>query len=54
MTKDELLGVLEQCREDSLKGKEDTAHERADAALLSYINDKEISEAFHTIDKWYS
>lgn len=29
-------------------------HLDADKALLKYINDPEITEAFHNIKKWYS
>lgn len=29
-------------------------HEAADALLLEYINDSEVTKAFKSIDKWYS
>ena len=29
-------------------------HIDADDLLLEYINDEEVSEAFHSIDKWYA
>lgn len=30
------------------------AHVRADEALLEYIDDPEITEAFEAIEKWYA
>lgn len=32
----------------------ETAHIEADELLLRYINDKEITEAFNNIEKWYA
>lgn len=29
-------------------------HSEADKALLEYINNSEVTEAFEEIDKWYS
>lgn len=51
MTKDELILELRMIAND-----EDTeqAHYRADHALLSYINDPDVSRAYDAIDKWYS
>lgn len=31
----------------------ETAHAKADALLLVYINDAEVTEAFKRIPKWY-
>lgn len=31
-----------------------SAHERADNALLEYINDPEVTDAFYAIKRWYS
>jgi hypothetical protein len=33
---------------------EEDAHRAADKLLLAYINDDEVSAAFHKIGKWYS
>jgi len=35
-------------------GDQETIHWEIDADLLKYINDKEITEAFGKIDKWYA
>lgn len=51
MTKAELLELLRRCAEDD---DEETAHIRADGALLQFIDDPEIKEAYEAIDKWYS
>lgn len=49
MTKEKLLTLLRTC-----EGGE-SGHMDADAALLEYIDDVEISEAFNSIhDMWYS
>lgn len=32
----------------------ETGHIEADEALIEYINDKEIEEAFDMLEKWYS
>ena len=51
VTKDELLSTLA-----ALSGAhDDPEHEHfvADAALLAYINDPEITAAYEAIDKWY-
>ena len=50
MNKEELLELLR-----SLKGADEEAeHSSADIALLEYIDDKEISEAFDNVKKWYA
>ena len=35
-------------------GDEEIAHVKADEALLEFINDPEITEAFDAIEKWYA
>ena len=51
MTKDELLKKLEDLRADSdVEG----AHWEADQALLEYVNDTDIAEAYRKIKKWYA
>ncbi len=41
---------------DKQKGGSDVENDHADAddLLLAYINDKEISEMYEAIDKWYA
>lgn len=51
MTKEELLAKLRELAE--LDDNEFT-HKEADAALLEFINDAEISAAFEEIRKWYA
>jgi hypothetical protein len=53
-TRDGLLAYLRHLADyDAHDMAEDETHELADKALLSYIGDPEISEAFEAIDKWY-
>lgn len=50
LNREELLAQLW-----SLKGMDmEYAHTEADAALLNYIGDTEVTEAFDAIDKWYA
>jgi hypothetical protein len=51
MTKEELLELLKVCAKH---GDTEVAHQDADTALVSYINDPEIAEAYEQIDKWYA
>lgn len=51
MDKKELLEILNYFSE--MKDIEQS-HVLSDQALLDYINDKDISEAFDCIEKWYS
>lgn len=53
MDKTELLIMLEECAVLSDQYDEEIAHQDADDALLAYINDAEITEAFKAIRKWY-
>lgn len=53
MSKEQLLEKLRRLEELSESDKE-RAHIYADEALLKYINDPDISEAFDHIGKWYS
>jgi hypothetical protein len=51
MNKEELLAKLvELQQQDDLEW----SHEAADKALLAYINDPAITEAFEALDKWYA
>lgn len=54
MTKEELLNALAECDIQSQDYDEEIAHKDADAFLLDYINDPEITAAFHSIKKWYA
>lgn len=63
MKRDELLEKLNELIDKSaiyasepfkLDGDPDDWHREADSLLLKYINDKEISETFFKIERWYS
>ena len=49
LTKAELLEILRNPSSDW-----ERRHVDADNALLDYIDDDEIREAFESIDKWYA
>ena len=51
MTRQELLDKLDQIRRE---GDPEGGHIEADEALLGYINDMEVSQAFQAISKWYA
>ena len=51
MTKEELLQKLKECAEDS---DTEQRHIDADNALLDYINDPAVTEAFRKLPKWYA
>ncbi len=51
ISKKELLKTLEELRKHD--DPEDD-HPKADQALLDYIGDLEISEAFNAITRWYA
>lgn len=60
MTREELLSFLRSI-EDIVRAETDDNlcdasdfHLRADMALLSYINDPEITAAYTAIERWYS
>lgn len=53
MTKQELIEKLKQIAHEH-EGDPEVAHIEADNALLEYINDMEIIEAFDSIAKWYA
>ena len=52
MNREELLDTLRDFEGDN--GDPENAHGEADAALLAYIGDEEVSEAFRAIRKWYA
>jgi hypothetical protein len=49
MTKDELIEKLKAIDTDDPS----VAHPDADDLLLEFINDKNVSEAYNKIPKWY-
>jgi len=51
MTKEELLEALKALIPDS---PTEEAHMEADALLLNYINDPEITAAYEALEKWYA
>jgi len=61
MTRDELLATLQRIgarqHDPSLRvdgGDEEDDHLEADDALLAFIDDPEITEAFAALTRWYS
>ena len=52
MTKEELIQRLTEIPNGG--GDAEEWHIDADDALLAYINDPEISEAYRAIKKWYA
>ena len=57
MTKNELLKRLKELEKLSLQddpNAPEEAHHMADKALLEFIGDEEISQAFASIYKWYT
>ena len=52
MTRDELLTLLRGWEGDT--GDQEWVHMEADDALIAYINDPEITEAYNNIGKWYA
>ena len=51
MTRDELLTTLNEC---AVGDDLEVAHQKADEALLEFINDPEITAAFESWEKWYA
>lgn len=52
LTLDELIQRLQKLAEPPSDPEE--AHVQADEALLEYINDPRVTEAFEAIEKWYA
>ncbi len=52
MTKEELLKKLRELAEPPCDPE--VAHLRADGALLEFIDDPGVTEAFSAIQKWYA
>lgn len=52
MNKEELIKRLKYIKETS--GDTEADHIHVDKALTDFINDKEVTEAFNDIDKWYA
>lgn len=53
MTKQELIDKLEEIRKQ-YGGDYECAHSDADDALVEFINDADIEEAYNKIGKWYA
>jgi hypothetical protein len=53
MTKQELLEILKKLEGISPDQDVERPHIEADEALIEYINDPEIAEAYEKIPKWY-
>lgn len=53
MEKEELIKQLEELAEMS-DGDEEVAHIKADKLLLNFINDKKVTDAFESIERWYA
>lgn len=51
MTKKELIKKLKELQKDF---DTEGAHCDADQALLDYIDDKKVAEAYNKINKWYA
>jgi hypothetical protein len=51
LSKEELLNILRKCQDDD---SHDDAHIRADNALIEFINDGDIKDAYEKIYKWYN
>ena len=49
--RDELLTKLIACQDDDDREK---AHVEADEALLEYIDDEKITEAWRNLPKWFA
>jgi hypothetical protein len=58
MNKEELIKKLKDIADrqdvDLLKGSFDDDHMQADCLLLEYIDDKEVTQTFENIEKWYA
>lgn len=53
ISRDELLKILEEAAAMS-SWDEERAHIDADMALLDYIDDDEIRQAFDSVNRWYA
>ena len=51
MEKEKLLNILNRCAEG---GDTEVMHLKADDALVEYINDQDITNAYEKINKWYA
>lgn len=54
MTKQELITELESIAEKWNDDNPEKGHPEADKALLKYINDDEVTEAFNKVERWYA
>ncbi|MHB8361439.1 MAG: hypothetical protein ACYDAO_02490 [Thermoplasmataceae archaeon] len=54
MNKQELLDKIEELKNSDDTDDTEMEHKCADRLLLNYINDKDITNAYDKIEKWYS
>lgn len=54
MNKEQLLKLLGDLYDGRDTGNPESDHPKADMALLEYINDPEITEAFKKVERWYA
>lgn len=61
MNRDQLLALLKSLSlragapgAHEAAGDEERAHVLADQALLEFINDREVTDAFEAIERWYA
>jgi hypothetical protein len=52
--REKLLNTLRELAEPKTHSDIEANHAKADDALLEYINDKDITEAYKKIEKWYA
>jgi hypothetical protein len=52
MTREELLAKLKECTGDDVD--KEMGHWDADQALLEFIADEDIAEAYQAVGKWYA
>lgn len=53
MNKEQLIQELIRCQRVG-EADAEKAHSDADDALIEFINDSEVKEAFELINKWYA
>ncbi len=52
--REKLLNTLRALANQERPSDIEADHSKADDALIEYINDKEITEAYAKIEKWYA
>lgn len=54
LTRDDLLAVLRDIRDNYAQSDTECAHVDADEALVNFINDSEVTAAYNAINKWFA